>query len=105
MPRGTRLRLSSGHPLASKEILGIEDLAGQKVLVNQRGWNSVTDAVTDDLRASVVPVEVEEYEFINVDMFNRCEKEGCDDFTRQLIGSNRAGARLIACPSRMPQLD
>ena len=71
-----RLMLSSGHPLASKEILGIEDLAGQKVLVNRRGWNSVTDAVADDLRASVVPVEVEEYEFINVDMFNRCEEEG-----------------------------
>ena len=82
-----------------------EDLVRQKVLVNQRGCNSVTDAVTDDLRASVVPVQVEEYEFINVDMFNHCEEEGRDDFARQLIGSNRAGARLIARPSRIPQLN
>lgn len=71
-----RLMLSSGHPLVSKEVLELEDLAGQKVLVNQRGWNHVIDAVADDLRASVIPVEVEEYEFINVDMFNRCEEEG-----------------------------
>ena len=71
-----RLMLSSSHPLASKEVLELDDLAGQKVLVNQRGWNHVTDAVADDLRASGVPVEVEEYEFINVEMFNRCEEEG-----------------------------
>ena len=71
-----RLMLSSGHPLVSKEVLELEDLAGQKVLVNQRGWNHVIDVVADDLRASVIPVEVEEYEFINVDMFNRCEEEG-----------------------------
>ena len=71
-----RLMLSSSHPLASKEVLELDDLAGQKVLVNQRGWNHVTDAVADDLRASGIPVEVEEYEFINMDMFNRCEEEG-----------------------------
>ncbi|WP_251197276.1 LysR family transcriptional regulator [Anaerotardibacter muris] len=71
-----RLMLSSSHPLASKEVLELKDLADQKVLVNQRGWNHVTDAVADDLRASGIPVEVEEYEFINVDMFNRCEEEG-----------------------------
>lgn len=71
-----RLMLSSRHPLASKDVLETDDLENQKVLVNQHGWNHVTDAVADYLRSSDVPVEVEEYGFINVDMFNRCEEEG-----------------------------
>ena len=71
-----RIMLSSTHALAAKPILKMEDLAGQKVLVNQRGWNFIIDAVADDMRAGEIPVDVEEYEFINVDIFNRCEEEG-----------------------------
>ena len=72
--RGVSAR--TGPPLASRPVLSIRELAGQRVLVNQRGWNCMMDAAADQLRARGVPVDVEEYEFINVDMFNRCEQEG-----------------------------
>ena len=69
-----RVLMAATHPLASRDELTVDDLGGQRVLVIQRGWNHVTDQLADDLRASGVPMEIEEYPFINVDVFNRCEE-------------------------------
>lgn len=71
-----RVFMSATHPLAEREELVPSDLAGQRVLVIQRGWNAVTDQAADALRAQPEGPEVEEFPFINVDVFNRCDEDG-----------------------------
>ena len=71
-----RIVMSASHPLATRECLTIEDLANQHVLIIQRGWNREMDRLIDDLRARELPLEIEEFPFINVDIFNRCEESG-----------------------------
>lgn len=71
-----RILCSAAHPLAERDRLTLDDLAGHKVLVIRRGWNHVTDAIADELRGCGRDIEVEEFSFINVDIFNRCVESG-----------------------------
>lgn len=71
-----RILCATSHPLAERECLAWDDLAGRKVLVIRRGWNHVTDAIADDLRAAETAIDVEEFPFINMDILNRCVESG-----------------------------
>ncbi|MCI8424892.1 MAG: LysR family transcriptional regulator [Adlercreutzia sp.] len=71
-----RVIMSASHPLAGRDELTLEDLEGQRLLVIQRGWNRETDRLVDDLRTSERDLAIEEFPFINVDIFNRCEESG-----------------------------
>lgn len=71
-----RMVMSASHPLASRSKLAIDDLKGQHVLIIQRGWNREMDRLIDDLRSSNLNIEVEEFPFISLDIFNRCEETG-----------------------------
>lgn len=71
-----RILCSTNHPLAERDSLTLDDLAGRKVLIIRRGWNHVTDAIADELRGCGRDIEVEEFPFINVDIFNRCVESG-----------------------------
>ncbi|WP_296009196.1 LysR family transcriptional regulator [uncultured Adlercreutzia sp.] len=71
-----RIIMSASHPLAGCGALTLEDLEGQRLLVIQRGWNRETDRLVDDMRTSGRDIAIEEFPFINVDIFNRCEESG-----------------------------
>lgn len=71
-----RVAVPSGHPLASYGSLEPNDLEGQEVLIIQRGWNEETDRLQDFLANDLAGVSVEEFPFICLDVFNRCEEEG-----------------------------
>lgn len=71
-----RVAVPSGHPLASRDSLDPSDLAGQEILIIQRGWNEATDRLQDFLINDISDVVVEEFPFICLDVFNRCEEEG-----------------------------
>lgn len=71
-----RVAVPSGHPLASYDSLEPSDLEGQEVLIIQRGWNEQTDRLQDFLANDLADVAVEEFPFICLDVFNRCEEEG-----------------------------
>lgn len=71
-----RIAVSTHHPLADKATLTIEDLAGQEILLIQRGWNEETDRLQDFIAETIPGAVVEEFPFISLDVFNRCEEEG-----------------------------
>lgn len=71
-----RVAVPSNHPLAARTMLEPKDLEGQEVLIIQRGWNEATDRLQDFLVNEVADVAVEEFPFICLDVFNRCEEEG-----------------------------
>lgn len=64
--------LSIDHPLAQKEYLEIEDLFGQNLLMIQRGWSEIFDRLRDELLA-YRDIQIEDFTFYNLEIFNRCE--------------------------------
>ena len=49
------------HRLAGKKVLTPEDLKGERLLMMRKGWSCYVDALRAD------------FDFYNVDIFNRCE--------------------------------
>lgn len=65
--------VSIHHPLAAKNKLKIEDLYGENLLLMRRDWSHYVDELRDDLWKNHPRVHIVDFEFYNVDMFNRCE--------------------------------
>ena len=65
--------LSIYHPLAGKERLTIEDLFGENLMIIRRGWSRYMDEVRD--RLSGEPVNLIDFDFYEVDVFNQCEQQ------------------------------
>lgn len=63
------------HPLAQKKRLSIEDLYGEKLLLMKRDWSKYTDRLRDDLWEHHPDIQIEDFSFYNLDVFNRCEHE------------------------------
>jgi len=65
--------VSIQHPLAEKDILTMEDLHGENLLLMHRGWSSFVDALRDDLIAHHPEVNIVDFHFYNLEIFNHCE--------------------------------
>ena len=63
------------HPLAQKSQLSIEDLYGQRLMLMQRNWSTQVDRLRDELETHHPDVEIVDFSFYNVDVFNRCEND------------------------------
>ena len=63
------------HPLAQKRILSFEDLRGQRLMLMKRNWSKYVDALRDDLEANHPAVEIMDFAFYNLEVFNQCEHE------------------------------
>ena len=63
------------HPLAQKDKLTVEDLYGENLMVIHRGWSRYMDEVRDELAANHLPIHIVDFDFYDVDVFNRCERE------------------------------
>lgn len=61
------------HPLARKQKLQIQDLYGEKFMLMHRGWSSHVDALRDDIWKNHGQIEIVDFDFYSVDIFNRCE--------------------------------
>lgn len=61
------------HPLARKQKLQIQDLYGEKLMLMHRGWSSHVDALRDDIWKNHGQIEIVDFDFYSVDIFNRCE--------------------------------
>jgi len=68
-----RCAVSLHHKLASKDKLSIEDLYGENLMLIQRKWNSYVDSLRDDLQRSHKHINIVDFEFYNVNIFNQCE--------------------------------
>lgn len=61
------------HKLASKSQLTIEDLYDENVMMIKRGWNSYIDLLRDDLWQNHSSINIVDFSFYSVNVFNECE--------------------------------
>lgn len=65
--------VSIHHRLADKNILTTEDLYGENLLLMHRGWSRYVDELRDDIWQNHSQIHIVDFDFYNVEVFNRCE--------------------------------
>lgn len=63
------------HPLAQKKRLSIQDFYGQKLMLMKRNWSKYTDMLRDDLWEHHPEIEIVDFSFYNLEVFNQCEHD------------------------------
>lgn len=61
------------HRLAMKERLTLKDLYGENLLLIRRGWSGYVDTLRDDLKENHTQIRITDFDFYNMEIFNRCE--------------------------------
>jgi DNA-binding transcriptional LysR family regulator len=65
--------VSIHHRLAAKSKLTISDLFGENLMIIRRGWNSHVDLLRDDTLENYPQINVVDFPFYGVSVFNQCE--------------------------------
>ncbi len=68
-----RCAVSINHPLAKKDKLTIEDLYGENLMIIHRNWNNYIDKLRDDIWKYHTDINIVDFDFYNVNIFNKCE--------------------------------
>lgn len=68
--------VSIQHHLASKNKLTIQDLYGEKLMLMHRDWSHYVDVLRDDIWQNHSQIQIVDFDFYSVDVFNRCENSG-----------------------------
>lgn len=65
--------VSIHHRLAKKEKITLDDLAGENLMLMQRGWGYYGDMLRDDMMKNHPEINIVDFNLYNVEAFNRCE--------------------------------
>ena len=65
--------VSVHHRLAAKDLLRVSDLYGENLLLMRRGWSRHVDRLRDDLWKNHSRVNIVDFDFYSLNIFNRCE--------------------------------
>ena len=65
--------VSINHPLATKDKLSIKDLYGENLMLMHRGWSKYVDILRDDLWTNHHNINIVDFDFYSVDVFNQCQ--------------------------------
>lgn len=65
--------VSIHHRLATKNRLTMQDLYGKNLLMMKREWSRYVDQLRDDIWQNHNQIHIVDFEFYNMDIFNRCE--------------------------------
>lgn len=65
--------VSIHHRLADKNKLAVEDLYGENLMLMRRGWSNYVDQLRDDIWQNHGQIQIVDFDFYSVDVFNRCE--------------------------------
>ena len=65
--------VSIHHRLADKDKLQVSDLYGENLLLMHRGWSHYVDQLRDDLWQHHPQIHIVDFDFYNMETFNRCE--------------------------------
>ncbi len=65
--------VSIHHRLANKNVLAVQDLYGEKLMLMHRGWSRYVDELRDDIWQNHPQIHIVDFDFYNVEVFNRCE--------------------------------
>lgn len=68
--------VSVNHPLAMKSELEVSDLYGESLMLMHRGWSSYVDGLREDLESNHQQINIVDFDFYSLEIFNRCEYEG-----------------------------
>lgn len=64
-----------GSNLAELSELTFDDLAGERLMLIERGWNENTDKLRDDILARSPQIEIVDFPMFNASAFNQCANE------------------------------
>lgn len=65
--------VSIHHRLADKNRLTVQDLYGEKLMMMRRDWSHYVDELRDDIWQNHSQIQIVDFDFYSVDVFNRCE--------------------------------
>lgn len=65
--------VSIHHRLAGKKMLTVSDLHGEKLMLMHRDWSCHVDALRDDIWQNHNQIQLVDFDFYNLEVFNRCE--------------------------------
>ena len=65
--------VSIHHRLAVMDKLHFSDLYGENLMLMHRGWSHYVDQLRDELWQHHPQIHIVDFEFYNMDVFNRCE--------------------------------
>lgn len=65
--------VSIHHRLAEKNRLQLQDLYGENLMMMHRGWSHYVDRLRDDLWKNHHQVQIVDFDFYDVSIFNHCE--------------------------------
>lgn len=65
--------MSIHHRLAEKDVLELQNLYGENIMLMHRGWSNYVDMLRDDLWEHHPKIHIADFDFYNIDVFNRCE--------------------------------
>lgn len=65
--------VSIHHRLAAKDRLTIQDLYGENLMLMKRDWSRYVDDLRDDIWQNHSQINIVDFEFYSMDVFNRCE--------------------------------
>ena len=69
--------VSIHHPLARKDKLTVQDLYGEKLMLMHREWSHYVDMLRDDLWKNYPQIQIVDFDFYDVSVFNQCENNSC----------------------------
>lgn len=61
------------HRLADKNKLTVQDLYGEKLMLMHREWSHYVDELRDDIWQNHSQIQIVDFDFYSVDVFNQCE--------------------------------
>lgn len=65
--------VSIHHRLARKSKITYQDLEGENLMLIHRGWSHFVDELRDDLTAQHPEIQIVDFDFYDIEAFNRCE--------------------------------
>ncbi len=65
--------VSIHHRLAGKNRLTVQDLYGERLMLMHRNWSHYVDMLRDDIWQNHSQIQIVDFDFYSVDIFNRCE--------------------------------
>lgn len=65
--------VSIQHRLAGKNRLTVQDLYGENLMLIHRGWSHHVDSLRDDIWENHNQINIIDFDFYDVGIFNRCE--------------------------------
>lgn len=65
--------VSIHHRLANKNKLTVQDLYGEKLMLMHRDWSHYVDLLRDDIWQNHSQIQIVDFDFYSVEVFNRCE--------------------------------